>query len=66
VGRWPGVLLREERGTGGFGYDPVFQPQGERRSAAELTAKEKNGLSHRARAFRALVPILREEFGAGA
>lgn len=66
VGRWPGVLLREERGAGGFGYDPVFQPQGERRSAAELTAEEKNGLSHRARAFRALVPILREEFGAGA
>ncbi|KAB1657088.1 RdgB/HAM1 family non-canonical purine NTP pyrophosphatase [Pseudoclavibacter sp. CFCC 11306] len=64
IGRWPGSLLRDERGDGGFGYDPIFLPRGEHRSSAELSADEKNSLSHRARAFRALVPILRDEFGA--
>ncbi|MCD7102173.1 RdgB/HAM1 family non-canonical purine NTP pyrophosphatase [Pseudoclavibacter sp. 13-3] len=62
VGRWPGTVLREERGDGGFGYDPIFLPVGERRSSAELSADEKDSLSHRARAFRALVPILCDEF----
>lgn len=55
-GEWPGVLLREVRGDGGFGYDPIFQPDGETRSAAELSATEKDALSHRRRAFSALAP----------
>ncbi|MDD9206609.1 RdgB/HAM1 family non-canonical purine NTP pyrophosphatase [Georgenia sp. 10Sc9-8] len=56
TGTMPGVLLPEARGTGGFGYDPVLQPAGEDRSAAELSAAEKNAISHRGQAFRALAP----------
>lgn len=63
VGRWPGTVARAEHGTGGFGYDPIFVPDGFEVTSAELTAQQKNELSHRARAFRALVPILIEEFG---
>lgn len=59
-GRWPGRILRELRGEGGFGYDPIFLPEGSDRSAAELTAEEKDADSHRGRALRALVPALRE------
>lgn len=62
-GRWPGRLLHEERGEGGFGYDPVFLPDGETRSAAELAPEEKNALSHRARAFGLALPVLRELVG---
>ncbi|WP_378146872.1 RdgB/HAM1 family non-canonical purine NTP pyrophosphatase [Cnuibacter sp. UC19_7] len=62
-GRWPGRLLHEERGEGGFGYDPVFMPDGETRSAAELAPEEKNALSHRARAFGLALPVLRELVG---
>ena len=51
---WGGTLLDRERGEGGFGYDPIFRPEGEHRSAAELGADEKNRTSHRSRAFRAL------------
>lgn len=56
IGVWPGRVLREPRGAEGFGYDPVFQPEHEERSAAELTAAEKDALSHRTRAFSALAP----------
>ncbi|HWK92565.1 MAG TPA: RdgB/HAM1 family non-canonical purine NTP pyrophosphatase [Luteimicrobium sp.] len=49
-----GTLLRERHGEGGFGYDPIFRPEGETRSTAELTPQEKNAISHRGRAFRAL------------
>lgn len=59
-GRWPGRLLREPRGEGGFGYDPIFLPEGSDRSAAELSPQEKDAASHRGRALRALVPALRE------
>jgi XTP/dITP diphosphohydrolase len=58
-GRWPGRLAREAAGAGGFGYDPVFVPEGLEVSAAELTAAEKNAISHRARAFEAAIPVLR-------
>lgn len=58
-GEWPGVIAREPRGEGGFGYDPVFIPQGESRSAAELTAAEKDAVSHRGRALALLLPVLR-------
>jgi XTP/dITP diphosphohydrolase len=58
-GEWPGVVAREPRGAGGFGYDPVFVPVGETRSAAELTPQEKDAASHRGRALALLVPALR-------
>jgi XTP/dITP diphosphohydrolase len=57
-GSWEGHIATAPRGSGGFGYDPVFVPAGERRSAAELDATEKNALSHRAQALRALVAML--------
>jgi|SRR5699024_8146894 len=59
-GVWSGSLVREPRGGNGFGYDPIFVPQGEVRTAAELEPSQKDGQSHRARALRALVPHLRE------
>ncbi|MFD1720187.1 RdgB/HAM1 family non-canonical purine NTP pyrophosphatase [Amnibacterium endophyticum] len=57
---WPGRVLEGERGEGGFGYDPLFVPAGDERSAAELSAHEKNAVSHRGQAFRALVEAMRE------
>jgi XTP/dITP diphosphohydrolase len=57
-GSWEGQIATAPRGGGGFGYDPVFVPAGEQRSAAELDCVEKNALSHRARALRALVAML--------
>ena len=59
-GEWPGVIAREPLGDGGFGYDPVFIPNGESRSAAQLSAQEKDAASHRGRALALLVPALRE------
>lgn len=59
-GEWQGMLLREIRGDGGFGYDPIFLPDGEQRSAAELEPGEKDAVSHRRRAFTALIPHLRD------
>lgn len=56
TGEMPGRLLTAPRGSGGFGYDPILQPDGEDRSAAELSAEEKNAISHRGEAFRALAP----------
>jgi XTP/dITP diphosphohydrolase len=58
-GEWTGRLTRAPRGTNGFGYDPVFVPDGETRTSAELTPEEKDALSHRGRAMRALLPHLR-------
>lgn len=60
LGEWPGSVLTAPSGAGGFGYDPIFQPEGEDRSAAELTAAEKDALSHRTRAFRQLAPLLEQ------
>ncbi len=59
-GIWPGRLLRTPRGANGHGYDPVFLPDGCAESAAELAPEDKNTLSHRARAFAALEPLLRD------
>lgn len=56
TGRLPGTLRREPVGGGGFGYDPILQPDGETRTCAELTPEEKNAISHRGKAFRALAP----------
>jgi XTP/dITP diphosphohydrolase len=58
TGVWEGRVLTAARGTGGFGYDPVFQPLGLEMSAAQLPAAEKNVLSHRAQALRALLAAL--------
>jgi XTP/dITP diphosphohydrolase len=57
-GEWPGWIVRVPRGTGGFGYDPIFLPDGEERTSAELTPEEKDAASHRGRAMRALLPHL--------
>lgn len=59
-GQLAGTLLREPRGEGGFGYDPVLQPLGLDRSCAELSPEEKNAISHRGQAFRALLPAIVE------
>ena len=59
-GEWPGSIVREPRGDGGFGYDPVFLPSGSTRTAAELSPTEKDAVSHRGRALALLVPALRE------
>ncbi len=58
-GTWRGTLLRAPRGENGFGYDPIFQPEGDTRSSAELSPAEKDALSHRGQALRALVPHVR-------
>lgn len=58
-GRVAGRITEMPRGSQGFGYDPVFQPLGHRRTFAEMTLKEKNSLSHRARAFRRAADFLR-------
>jgi XTP/dITP diphosphohydrolase len=58
-GRWEGAIAAAPRGDGGFGYDPVFIPAGDTRTAAELAPDEKNRLSHRGRAFGELLARLR-------
>ncbi|ALE06533.1 nucleoside-triphosphate diphosphatase [Arthrobacter sp. ERGS1:01] len=55
-GTLEGTLLTEPRGAGGFGYDPILQPLGLEKSCAELAPAEKNAISHRGNAFRALLP----------
>ncbi|MER5866904.1 RdgB/HAM1 family non-canonical purine NTP pyrophosphatase [Kitasatospora sp. NPDC002040] len=62
-GRLLGTLRTTPAGDGGFGYDPILQPLGETRTCAELTADEKNAISHRGQAFRGLVPVVRELLG---
>ena len=59
TGECPGRLLPEPRGGAGFGYDPLFVPEGETRSFAELSEAEKNRLSHRARAWGRLADWVR-------
>lgn len=59
-GEWRGTLLRARRGTNGFGYDPIFLPEGYEITSAEMTAEQKDGESHRGRALKLLVPHLRK------
>jgi XTP/dITP diphosphohydrolase len=58
-----GSLTRAPRGTGGFGYDPIFLPNGEVRTTAEMSPAEKDAISHRGRAFRALAPVIAAHVG---
>jgi XTP/dITP diphosphohydrolase len=58
TGTLDGRLVRVPRGTGGVGYDPIFLPDGFTQTTAEMTAEEKDAISHRGRAFRALVPYI--------
>ncbi|MFJ2814271.1 RdgB/HAM1 family non-canonical purine NTP pyrophosphatase [Streptomyces sp. NPDC087294] len=62
-GHLKGVLVHTPTGTHGFGYDPILRPAGDTRTCAELTPPEKNTISHRGKAFRSLVPALRELLG---
>lgn len=57
-GQLDGTLLDAPRGTNGFGYDPVFVPHGDTRSTAEMSPAEKDAISHRGQAFRALAPLI--------
>jgi XTP/dITP diphosphohydrolase len=57
---WRGTLIRERRGTNGFGYDPIFVPDGFSETSAELPPERKDELSHRGQALRRLLPALRE------
>lgn len=59
AGSWPGRIGSQPLGENGFGYDPIFIPEGETRSAAQLSSSEKNTLSHRAAAIRELATALR-------
>jgi XTP/dITP diphosphohydrolase len=58
LGEVIGQLIRTPRGSGGFGYDPVFVPDGYDVTTAEMTADEKDAISHRGKAFRALAPFI--------
>jgi len=62
--QWRGTVIHEKRGTNGFGYDPVFVPEGLQVTSAELAPEEKDARSHRGQAFAALVPVLAEVLGA--
>jgi XTP/dITP diphosphohydrolase len=61
---WRGSVIREKRGSNGFGYDPVFVPEGLDVTSAELDPAEKDARSHRGQAFAALVPVVAEVLGA--
>ncbi len=65
-GEVSGVIAECERGAGGFGYDPIFLPEGSDRTFAELSPAEKHRLSHRGRAVRALFAALRRRAGSAA
>ena len=58
LGEITGHLIRVPRGSGGFGYDPIFVPDGYDVTTAEMTADEKDSISHRGKAFRALAPFI--------
>ncbi|RAK66926.1 RdgB/HAM1 family non-canonical purine NTP pyrophosphatase [Hymenobacter edaphi] len=62
AGEVPGHITTAPRGEGGFGYDPVFEPENQGRTFAEMTLDEKNARSHRARAVAQLAAFLREQY----
>ena len=59
-----GRLIREPRGSNGFGYDPIFVPDGDHRTTAELSPAEKDAISHRSRALHGLLPAIAAGIGA--
>jgi XTP/dITP diphosphohydrolase len=59
TGEVKGKILKEKTGTEGFGYDPLFQPEGSEKSFAQMTSAEKNSISHRGRAVRQMVNFLK-------
>lgn len=65
-GEWRGTIIREPHGTNGFGYDPIFVPEGYQQTSAELPPETKDELSHRGQALRLLLPALRQLAEAGA
>jgi len=58
TGTLPGTIAREPRGEEGFGYDPLFVPEGESRTLAEITIEEKNRISHRMKTMARMMPVL--------
>jgi XTP/dITP diphosphohydrolase len=60
IGELPGVLIKEQRGNGGFGYDPIFIPDGYQQTISEMGFEEKNKISHRAKSFNELKNKLME------
>ena len=62
--RWHGQIAQRAHGGGGFGYDPIFEPEGLGKTAAELSADQKNEISHRGQAFVTMATFLRGHFGA--
>ena len=58
-----GQLIRERRGTNGFGYDPIFVPAGAQLTTAEMAPADKDAISHRGKAFRALAPVIAAVLG---
>lgn len=64
-GRLSGTLIRQPRGSSGFGYDPIFVPEGDTRTTAEMPPSDKDAISHRGRAFRALAPVVAGLLSAG-
>ena len=61
-GEWRGAILQTRQGDGGFGYDPVFLDPESGASSAQLTPEQKNSRSHRGKALRGLVALIREHF----
>ncbi len=62
VGELNGQIIMEQRGTEGFGYDPIFIPEGYNKTISELSFDEKNKISHRAKSFNKLKELLNEKF----
>jgi XTP/dITP diphosphohydrolase len=62
---WPGTIAAQRSGTEGFGYDPIFCPDGQQGTSADLTSEQKDALSHRAQAFTALMPLVRTQLLGG-
>ena len=58
-GKLEGEIAQTARGQGGFGYDPIFIAEGESRSVAEMSASEKNAISHRSKALKAFLDVLK-------
>ena len=65
AGELVGRLATSPRGSHGFGYDPIFVPEGDTRTTAEMDPAEKDAISHRGRAFRALAAVISEILGPG-